>query len=83
MKSKREILVSKIDRLLFAINSLNDGLSTEPLFVWQVNDRSVRVHGLTDALLSLQLLLLHRIPDVCLYHCCDDEGRYLEFFICV
>ena len=83
MKSEREILKEKIIVFLKAANKLGGVLSDSPLFSWEVDDRSVRVYGLTDTLLSLQLLFLHRILNVNLYHEHDSKGRYLEFFICV
>lgn len=83
MKSEREVLKEKVVGFLKAANNLGGVLNDSHLFSWEVNDRSVRVYGLTDTLLSLQLLFLHRILNVNLYHEHDEKGRYLEFYICV
>lgn len=57
----------KFIELIDTINALHKGISKEPILTYEETDSSVFVYGVSDLLLSMHLMLLHRVLNVSFY----------------
>ena len=74
-KSKKEFI-----KLIDTINVLSKGITQKPILTYEETDSSVYVFGVTDLLLSLHLLLIHRVNGVCFYQVKRNGENCLEAF---
>ena len=70
----------KFIELIGTINALNDGISQEPILTYEETDSSIYVFGVSDLLLSLHLMLLHRVNGVCFYQIQRSGKNCLEAY---
>lgn len=71
----------KFIELIDTINALNKGISQGPILTYEETDSSVYVFGVSDLLLSLHLMLLHRVHNVCFYHIQKKGHNCLKAFV--
>lgn len=57
----------KFIELIETINALNKGISQKPILTYEETDSSIYVFGVTDLLLNMHLMFIHRVHNVCFY----------------
>lgn len=57
----------KFIELIDVINAMVYGISPDPILTYEETDSSIYIFGVSDILLSLHLMLLHRVHNVCFY----------------
>ena len=79
-KSSIQRQKESILELLKTLNNLHKGISSSPRFTFTEEEKSIIIFGVTDDLLALHLVLLHRCHNICFYQTKVNHKNALEAY---